>query len=470
MTGRFLQVPVPRPEAPHARVLQLIEVAGGRLACSIVVPPPSTWRRFDLFDDDEGDYGSAAASSNPASRLRLQPPASTSGVHAFATHVMTHDLPSASTTPRNPLPHWLEGEQLSTEHVTAAADLVTALQIDAVDVQAPPEVVAAMRPSPLSILSRRHDAAVDTIRDDWHWISARIASAAPSEGAWQPEAVGAPLVLFTKRREQPSSSGPHIASIAAAYGDVSDSDDDDDDDESQCVIGALERAVGGPIRAFLQPRDALSPPSELRRDAELPTGAWIRVWVVLLTEKERIPVVPAQARSRRVTLHDCLESFCKPERLSERDTWYCPECKEHVRALKTLTPWTAPPILIVQLKRFAFEARRRERISTVVHFPLEGWQPQFASEQPAPTYDLLAISEHSGGLMGGHYTAHVRSMVDDRWYSCNDSFVGVSSAAGLVDSSAYILVYKRRDADAYLQGQVMPRDVYYKEALKRTDL
>ena len=40
--------------------------------------------------------------------------------------------------------------------------------------------------------------------------------------------------------------------------------------------------------------------------------------------------------ARGVSLDQCFETFTKPERLDENNMWYCSNCKEHVRALKTM--------------------------------------------------------------------------------------------------------------------------------------
>lgn len=45
-----------------------------------------------------------------------------------------------------------------------------------------------------------------------------------------------------------------------------------------------------------------------------------------------------------VTLDQCFRSFSRPERLDERNKWYCSTCKEQVRALKTIKLWTLPNI------------------------------------------------------------------------------------------------------------------------------
>ena len=68
-------------------------------------------------------------------------------------------------------------------------------------------------------------------------------------------------------------------------------------------------------------------------------------------------------------------------------------------------------------------------------------------------YDLYAVSEHMGGLGGGHYTAKCVNFIDNKWYSFNDSNVSVVPEDRLRDSivtpEAYVLFYKRRSLYMY---------------------
>lgn len=59
-------------------------------------------------------------------------------------------------------------------------------------------------------------------------------------------------------------------------------------------------------------------------------------------------------------------------------------------------------------------------------------------------YDLYAVSQHIGGLGGGHYTAVVKNMKDHKWYSFNDSVVAEADPRTAVTPQAYVLFYSRR--------------------------
>lgn len=80
-----------------------------------------------------------------------------------------------------------------------------------------------------------------------------------------------------------------------------------------------------------------------------------------------------------ITLQQCLQTFIEPEILGEDDKWYCPHCKEHMRAEKKMSVWRLPPILIIQLKRFKYYhgcspfaslMDTRAKIDTNVKFPV----------------------------------------------------------------------------------------------------
>ena len=62
-----------------------------------------------------------------------------------------------------------------------------------------------------------------------------------------------------------------------------------------------------------------------------------------------------------------------------------------------------------------------------------------------PVYSLAAVSNHSGSMAGGHYTAQCKSVLDDKWYDCNDSSVREDKHIEGPSSSAYVLFYRLQD-------------------------
>ncbi|TMW61524.1 hypothetical protein Poli38472_012715 [Pythium oligandrum] len=154
-----------------------------------------------------------------------------------------------------------------------------------------------------------------------------------------------------------------------------------------------------------------------------------------------------------VTLLNCLSKFTEREQLGKTDTWYCPKCKDHVRAFKKFDLFTLPRVLIFQLKRFRYAQSsfymHRDKISTLVTFPIELLDLSEYVVGPKPDggliYDLFAVSEHSGGLGGGHYTAVAKNPDLGKWFSFNDSFTKEANPEDAITSRAYVLFYLRRE-------------------------
>lgn len=179
------------------------------------------------------------------------------------------------------------------------------------------------------------------------------------------------------------------------------------------------------------------------------------------------------------TLDECFQLYTKEEQLAPDDAWKCPHCKQLQQGMVKMSLWTLPDILILHLKRFRQVGDRRNKLSTLVHFPLTGldmaphvvkrsqsmknlnngaWPPPLwkhpLGQKHQPTdmtlphdylYDLYAVCNHHGGMHGGHYTAYCRNSVDGQWYSYDDSSVDLVPEEEVCTRGAYILFYQRRN-------------------------
>ncbi|KAJ4873543.1 ubiquitin-specific protease 8 [Raphanus sativus] len=147
-----------------------------------------------------------------------------------------------------------------------------------------------------------------------------------------------------------------------------------------------------------------------------------------------------------VSLYKCLEAFLTEEPLGPDDMWYCPGCKEHRQAIKKLDLWRLPEILVIHLKRFSYSRFMKNKLEAFVDFPIDGLDLSsyisYKNGQTTYRYMLYAISNHYGGMGGGHYTAYVHHG-GDRWYDFDDSHVNQISQEKIKTSAAYVLFYKR---------------------------
>ncbi|XP_024049660.1 ubiquitin carboxyl-terminal hydrolase 8 [Terrapene carolina triunguis] len=150
------------------------------------------------------------------------------------------------------------------------------------------------------------------------------------------------------------------------------------------------------------------------------------------------------ASTSKCTLQECLRLFSKEEKLTDNNRFYCSHCKTRRDSLKKLEIWKLPPVLLVHLKRFSYDGRWKQKLQTSVDFPLESLdlsQYVIGPKSNLKRYNLFSVSNHYGGLDGGHYTAYCRNATKQRWYKFDDHEVSEISGSSVKSSAAYILFY-----------------------------
>lgn len=154
------------------------------------------------------------------------------------------------------------------------------------------------------------------------------------------------------------------------------------------------------------------------------------------------------------SLRDCLAHFAAREALDAAHT--CGGCRESTRKTKALRLYTPPVTLVLHLSRFSGAAgggggcrfARMVKNAAAVDIPDRLDLAPFcnpaglAASGSTGVYELAAVSEHSGGMGGGHYTATGRSAGDGRWYSFNDETVARAECPARASGAAYVLFYR----------------------------
>ncbi|XP_021892460.1 ubiquitin carboxyl-terminal hydrolase 8-like isoform X2 [Carica papaya] len=158
------------------------------------------------------------------------------------------------------------------------------------------------------------------------------------------------------------------------------------------------------------------------------------------------PQIFTRKPQESVSLYKCLEAFLKEEPLGPEDMWYCPNCKKHRQAIKKLDLWRLPEILVIHLKRFSYSRFFKNKLETFVDFPVDDLDLSgyitHKNRQSSNHYMLYAMSNHYGGMGGGHYTASVAHQ-RCRWYEFDDESVSPISEDDIKTSAAYVLFYRR---------------------------
>lgn len=170
-----------------------------------------------------------------------------------------------------------------------------------------------------------------------------------------------------------------------------------------------------------------------------------------------IPEV-APRPGRDITIYDCFAEFIKQDLLEDENKYLCESetCKgTRQNGVKIMKIWKQPKILIITLKRFLKNGQKNDafidcpKTLDIVPYmsefkiPSENWNRIRNSKENKFSYTLFAVSCHSGGTGGGHYTANTLN-ANGNWYNFDDTRVTQISPESVVTKQAYVLFYKRK--------------------------
>ncbi|KAL6875597.1 hypothetical protein ACP4OV_013110 [Aristida adscensionis] len=168
-----------------------------------------------------------------------------------------------------------------------------------------------------------------------------------------------------------------------------------------------------------------------------------------------------RTRSEPLSLYACLDAFLREEPLVPEDMWYCPGCKEQRQASKKLDLWRLPEVLVIHLKRFSFSRSTKQKLETFVNFPLHNLDltHYIANKKSShrQIYELYAVSNHYGSMGSGHYTAHIKLLNENQWYTFDDSQVYAINEGDVKSAAAYVLFYRRvKEQDGTISNGTQP--------------
>ena len=154
------------------------------------------------------------------------------------------------------------------------------------------------------------------------------------------------------------------------------------------------------------------------------------------------------SNSGNITLDHCLQYFTEEESLEKGNEWHCNKCKRRVMASKQIELFYLPRIMCICLTRFLKKGRFYDytKNNSLVEFPLDNLNMErylCGPDKFHSKYDLFAVSQHFGGMGGGHYTAVCKN-IDGFWYEYDDRSLTRISPRNVCSSAAYVLFYRRQ--------------------------
>ena len=150
--------------------------------------------------------------------------------------------------------------------------------------------------------------------------------------------------------------------------------------------------------------------------------------------------LPIPPNNKSPSLIDCFNYYVEGEII---ENYTDEETNEKVNIRKKISFWSFPNILVIDFKRFN---NRFQKNQINITFPVDNLDLTdyvIGYKKEKFKYELYGVCNHSGGVMGGHYTSYVKN-ANGKWYHYNDTFVSeVEKNESIVSPKAYVLFYRK---------------------------
>jgi len=154
--------------------------------------------------------------------------------------------------------------------------------------------------------------------------------------------------------------------------------------------------------------------------------------------------LPLPPENKSPSLIECFEHYVEGEILSGDNAWYNEKTNTKISVKKKIQFWSFPTILVINLKRFNSRNQKKQNLVT---FPLENLDLSnfvIGYKKNSYIYDLYGVCNHTGSVLGGHYTSYVKN-ANGNWYHFNDTSVSeVPLTESIVSPKAYCLFYRKK--------------------------
>jgi ubiquitin C-terminal hydrolase len=153
--------------------------------------------------------------------------------------------------------------------------------------------------------------------------------------------------------------------------------------------------------------------------------------------------LPIPQNNKMPSLLDCFDLYVEGEILDGENSVLNEATNKKEAAKKNLMFWSLPTILVIDIKRFNSSNRKNQ---ILVDFPLTNLNLSkyvIGYNKETFVYDLYGVCNHSGSVLGGHYTSFVKN-ANDKWYHYNDTSVLEIQENQILTSKAYCFFYRKR--------------------------
>jgi len=149
-------------------------------------------------------------------------------------------------------------------------------------------------------------------------------------------------------------------------------------------------------------------------------------------------------KNKNPSLLDCFDLYVEEELLDEENMILNEKTNLKEICKKKLSFWSLPNILVIDIKRFNYKNQKNQILVTfpLVNLDLTRYIDGYNNNNYI--YDLYAVCNHSGSVLGGHYTAFIKN-ANGKWYHYNDTKVTeISLEQQIISPKAYCFFYRKK--------------------------
>lgn len=151
--------------------------------------------------------------------------------------------------------------------------------------------------------------------------------------------------------------------------------------------------------------------------------------------------LPLDLEKSSINIKDCFKKYCASEIIED---WKNEETNELESVERKIKFWSLPNILVIDLKRFTYDGKKIQKPINLELDNLDLTEFVEGYNKNSFKYELYGVCNHSGGVLGGHYTATVKVKSGD-WYLFNDTNVSKTNFTGENNTSGYCLFYRKKN-------------------------
>lgn len=144
------------------------------------------------------------------------------------------------------------------------------------------------------------------------------------------------------------------------------------------------------------------------------------------------------------SLYDCFDLYCRKEELSGENAWMNEKTNEKEDVKRGMVFWDLPNVLIIDLKRWTDQGGKNPKLVEAPMTNADFSKHVHGYNKSSNIFDLYGVCNHSGGSMGGHYTAFIKN-ANGKWYNINDTIVREVSVNKVVTGQSYCFFYRKKN-------------------------